>query len=121
MTSWKDRWKAHQTEPFRNPTPARTKEIEKKTIQLHHNLAKAKSALATQIRIENVELANFLYNRRVLKINSSACSCEHQKQIMKHMIVSCSQHDRTDIENDRESMNYKDFINTAAELKKLIR
>ena len=63
-------------------------------IQLHQNLVKTKNVLATQIRIENVKLANFLYNRRISKINSSTCFCDHEKQTMKHIIVLCSLHNR---------------------------
>ena len=80
-----------------------------------------KSALITQIRIENVKLTNFLYKRRVSNINLSTCLCDHQKQIMKHVIVSCSQHNRIEIKNEKESINYRNFINTAAELKKFTR
>ena len=90
-------------------------------IQLHQNFVKAKSALATQIRIENVRLANFLYNRRISEISSSTCFCDHQKQTMKHIIVSCSLYDRTEIKNERKSIDYRFLINTAAELKKLTR
>ena len=115
---WKNKWKKHQTKSFRNSTSARIKKIEKNIIQLYQKLAKAKNALATQIRIENVELANFLYKRRVSDIDSSACLCDHQRQTMKHVIVSCSQHDRTEIENEKKSMNYRNLINTTAELKK---
>ena len=90
-------------------------------IQLHQNLVKAESVLTTQIRIENVKLANFLYNRRISEINSSTCLCDHQKQTMKHIIVSCSLHNKIDIENEKRTIDYRFFINTAAELKKLIR
>ena len=100
---------------------SKNKKHRQKMIQLHQNFVKAKSVLATQIRIENVKLANFLYNRRVSKINSSTCLCDHQKQTMKHIIVSCSLHDRTEIENERKTIDYRLFINTAAELKKFIR
>ena len=90
-------------------------------IQLHQNLVKAKSVLATQIRIENVRLANFLYNRKISEINSSTCLCDYQRQTMKHIIVSCSLHNKIDIENEKKAIDYRSFINTAAELKKLIR
>ena len=90
-------------------------------IQLHQNFVKAKNALTTQIRIENVKLTSFLYNRRISKINSSTCFCDYQKQTMKHIIVSCSLHNKIDIENERKTIDYRFFINTAAELKKLIR
>ena len=92
--------------------------IEKSTIQLHQEFAKTENVLATQIRIENVKLTNFLYKRRVSDIDLSTCLCDHQKQTMKHVIVSCSQHDRTEIKNERKSMNYRNLINTTAELKK---
>ena len=94
------------------------KKLEKNTIQLHQEFAKAENVLATQIRIENVKLANFLYKRRISDIDSSTCLCDHQRQIMKHVIVSCSQHDRTEIKNEKKSMNYRSFINTTAKLKK---
>ena len=116
---WKNKWKRHQTKSFRNLTSTRIKKIEKSTIQLHQEFAKAENVLATQIRIENVELANFLYKRRISDIDSSTCLCDHQRQIMKHVIVSCSQHDRTEIKNEKKSMNYRNFINTTAKLKKL--
>ena len=74
--------------------------------------AKAENVLTTQIRIENVKLTNFLYKRRVSDIDLSTCLCNHQKQIMKHVIVSFSQHDRIEIKNERKSMNYRNLINT---------
>ena len=90
-------------------------------IQLHQNFVKAESVLATQIRIENVRLTNFLYNRKISKINSSTCFCDHQRQTMKHIIVSCSLHNRIDIENERKTIDYRFFINTATGLKKFTR
>ena len=114
---WKNRWKRHHTKSFQNSTSTRIKKIEKNTIQ-HQKFAKAESVLTTQIRIENVKLANFLYKRRISDIDSSTCLCDHQRQTMKHVIVSCSQHDRIEIKNERKSMNYRNLINTTAELKK---
>ena len=90
-------------------------------IQLHQNFVKAQSALATQIRIENVKLANFLYNRKISEISLSTCFCNHQKQTIKHIIVSFSLHDRTEIEKKIKTIDYRLFINTATELKKFIR
>ena len=116
---WKNRWKKHQTKSFRNSTSTRIKKIEKSTIQLHQEFAKAENVLITQIRIENVKLTNFLYKRKISDIDSSTCFCDHQRQIMKHVIVSCSQYDRIKIKNERKSMNYRNFINTTAKLKKL--
>ena len=58
-------------------TNTRILKLEINTIQLHQNFAKAKSALTTQIRTKNIELANFLYKRRISKVNLSTCFCEH--------------------------------------------
>ena len=80
-----------------------------------------KSALSTQIRIENIELANFQDKRRVSKIHLSVCLCKHQRQIIKHIIISCLQHDKTEIKNERKSINYRTFINTKTESKKFTR
>ena len=116
---WKNKWKKHQTKSFRNFTSTRIKKIEKNTIQLHQKFAKAKSVLTTQIRIENTKLANFLYKRKISNIDSSTCFCNYQRQIIKYVIVSCLQHDKTEIKNEKRSMNYRNFINTTTELKKL--
>ena len=99
---------------------SKNKRHRQKMIQLHQNLVKAESALTTQIRIENVKLANFLYNRRISEINSSTCLCDHKKQTTKHIIVSCSLYNRTEIKNEKETIDYRLFINTATELKKFI-
>ena len=40
---------------------------------------------------------------------------------MKRIIVSCLLHDRTEIKNEMKTINYRLFINIAAELKKFIR
>ena len=90
-------------------------------IQLHLNFVKTKNVSTTQIRIENVKLANFLYNRRILKVNSSTCLCDHQRQSIKHIIFLCSLYNRTKIENEIKTIDYRFFIYTTAELKKLIR
>ena len=90
-------------------------------IQLYQNFVKAESVLATQIRIENVRLTNFLYNRKISKINSSTCFCDHQRQTMKHIIVSCLLHNKIDIKNERKTIDYRFFINTVVELKKFTR
>ena len=76
-------------------------------IQLHQNFVKAKSVLATQICIENVRLANFLCNRKISEINLSTCFCDHQKQTMKYIIVSCLLHNKIDIENEQSDHEKK--------------
>ena len=78
---------------------SKNKKHRQKMIELSQNLVKAENVLATQIRIENVKSANFLYNRRVSKINSSTCFYDHQRKTMKHIIVSCSLSNRTEIKN----------------------
>ena len=40
---------------------------------------------------------------------------------MKHMIALCLQHDRTEIKNEKKSIDYRIFINTKTESKKFTR
>ena len=40
---------------------------------------------------------------------------------MKHIIVSCSLHNKFEIENEITTIDYRFFINIAAKLKKFIR
>ena len=49
------------------------------------------------------KISKFLYKRRISNIDSSTCLCDHQRQIMKHVIVSCLQHDRTEIKNEKKN------------------
>ena len=88
---------------------------------MHQDLAKVKNALTIQIHTKNIKLANFLYKRKISDIFLSTCSCEQQRQTMKHVIVSYSLHDRSKIKNDRKTRNYRNLINTTAELKIFIR
>ena len=88
---------------------------------MHQNFAKIKNVLSTQICIENVKLKKKICNCRISKINSLMCLCKHEKQIIKHIIISCLQYNRNNIKNDRKSIDYKNFVNTTTKLKKFIR
>jgi hypothetical protein len=68
-------------------------------LKLHDNLFKTESSLVTQMRTNRIELAKYLFHRRVLIIVISACFCDWLKQTLKHVMLFCLNHNRT-----RESM-----------------
>jgi hypothetical protein len=76
-----------------------TSQIFKKRLKLHDNLFKIESSLVTQMRTNRIELAKYLFHRRVFIIVISACFCDWLRQTLKHVMLFYLNHSRT-----RESM-----------------
>jgi hypothetical protein len=96
---WERFWNEYQTKNRRRDCVALTSQIFKKRLKLHDNLFKTESSLVTQMRTNRIELAKYLFHRRVLIIVISACSCDWLRQTLKHVVLFCLNHSRT-----RESM-----------------
>jgi hypothetical protein len=96
---WKRFWSEYQTKNERRNCVALTSQIFKKRLKLHDNLFKIESSLITQMRTNRIELAKYLFHRRVLIIVTSACFCDWLRQTLKHVMLFCLNHNRT-----RESM-----------------
>jgi hypothetical protein len=96
---WKRFWSEYQTKNKRKDCVALTSQIFKKRLKLHDNLFKIKNNLITQMRTNRIELAKYLFHRRVFIIVTSACFCDWLKQTLKHVMLFCFNHNRT-----RESM-----------------
>ena len=45
--------------------------------------------MITQIRIEKIEFAKFLYIHKILKFDYLNCFCETNKQMSKYIIMNC--------------------------------
>ena len=56
---------------------------------IHRNLSRAQSSLATQLRSEHIGLNSYLHRRKVPGVNNPKCQCEYPSQNVKHMIMSC--------------------------------
>jgi predicted RNA binding protein with dsRBD fold (UPF0201 family) len=96
---WERFWSKYQTKNRRRVCVALTSQIFKKRLKLHDNLFKIENSLITQMRTNRIELAKYLFHRRVFIIVISACFCDWLKQTLKHVMLFCLNHSRT-----RESM-----------------
>jgi hypothetical protein len=96
---WKRSWNEYQTKNRRKDCVALSSQICKKSLKLHDNLFKIESNLITQIRTNRIELAKYLFHRRVHIIVISACFCDWLRQTLKHVMFFCLNQNRT-----RESM-----------------
>jgi NAD(P)-dependent dehydrogenase (short-subunit alcohol dehydrogenase family) len=97
--------------------------IFKKRFKFHDKLFKVESSLITQMRIDRIDLTNYLFHRRVFTIVSSTCSCDWFKQITKHIILFCSNHHiyRDNMLRVVETQNYSMFLDTIKDLRKAVR
>jgi hypothetical protein len=120
---WKKVWDEYQTTNERRICVTLTSRIFKKRFKLHDKLFKAENNLITQMRIDRIDLANYLFHRKVLTIVFSTCSCEWFRQIMKHKILFCSNHHiyRNNMLRVVETQNYNTLLNTAKDLRKAMK
>jgi hypothetical protein len=86
---WKQIWIAYQTKHSRDSCLTLTNDITIKRLKLHEKLIKLESSLTTQIRTKRIELANYLFSKRVSEIVSFACFCDWIKQNVKHIVLQC--------------------------------
>jgi hypothetical protein len=120
---WKKIWDEYQTTNKRTVCVTLTSKVFKKRFKLHDKFFKAESNLITQMRIDRIDLTNYLFYRRMFTIVSSTCSCEWFKQITKHIILFCSNHHiyRDNMLRVVETQNYSTLLNTAKDLKKAVK
>ncbi len=120
---WKRVWDEYQTTNERRVCVTLTSKVFKKRFKLHDKLFKIESNLITQMRIDRIDLTNYLFHRKMLTIVSSICSCEWFKQITKHIIFYCSNHHiyRDNMLRVVETQNYNTLLNTTKDLKKAMR
>jgi hypothetical protein len=97
--------------------------IFKKHFKLHDKFFKIESNLITQMRIDRIDLTNYLFHRRIFTIVSSTCSCDWFRQITKHIILFCLNHHiyKNNMLRVVETQNYSTLLDTAKELKKAVR
>ena len=96
--------------------------LTKGKIKIHDNLAKAESALATQIRTEKIGLASFLFKRRVPNVTTAACSCGWPQQTAKHVIMHCPlMTGRQELFRRINNNEYRTILRTSKTLKQVTR
>jgi hypothetical protein len=92
---WKWFWNEYQTKNKRKNCVALSSQIFKNRLKLHDNLFKVESSLITQMRTNRIDLTKYLFHHRIFIIVIFACSCGWLKQILKHVIFFCLNHNRT--------------------------
>ncbi len=120
---WKKVWNEYQTTNERKICVTLTFRIFKKHFKLHDKFFKIESNLITQMRIDRIDLTNYLFHRRIFTIVSSTCSCDWFRQITKHIILFCLNHHiyKNNMLRVVETQNYSTLLDTAKELKKAVR
>jgi hypothetical protein len=81
---WKRVWNEYQKTNERRICVTLTSKIFKKRLKLHDELFKIENNLIMQMRIDRIDLTNYLFHRRILTIVSSICSCEWFKHHEAH-------------------------------------
>jgi hypothetical protein len=99
-----------------------TNDITIKRLKLHEKLIKSESSLATQIRTRRIELADYLFNRRVSEIVSFACFCGWIKQNVKHIVLQCPDYtqNRDSMLREEGTTDFRRLMITAKRVKTMI-
>ncbi|KHJ32033.1 hypothetical protein EV44_g3928 [Erysiphe necator] len=81
--------------------------------ELHRNLSRAQSSIATQVRSEHIGLNSYLYRRKVPGVETPTYWCGYRSQNVKHMIMACPRwaKGRSEILRKAENRFFKAMIN----------
>jgi hypothetical protein len=86
---WQQTWNAYQTKNRRRVCETLTNDISSKRLKLHKVLTKSENAFVTHMRTRRIELADYLFFRRVFIMLSSDCFCDYFRQTLKHVLLFC--------------------------------
>ncbi len=90
-SQWNLRWKNYKKRIADiNAILAQRSHLFKRLVRMRDDFQKIKSTLATYIRIKRIELNVYLHSRNVSSMNNSRCNCEWSHQIIKHILLHCS-------------------------------
>ena len=117
---WQRIWIRYKQTLIRALIVTQQQSISKKRLKSHRLLTKIESSLATQIRSEKIELADFLYRRRVLDVISSTCVCDWLKQTSRHIIMNCQFYNNRDDILLESVQSYEILISESKRLKMMI-
>jgi hypothetical protein len=86
---WQQTWNAYQTKDRRRVCETLTNDISSKRLKLHRVLTKSENAFVTHMRTKRIELADYLFFRRVFTVLSFDCFCDYSRQTFKHVLLFC--------------------------------
>ncbi len=84
---WQQTWNVYQIKNQRRVCETLTKNISSKKLKLHKALIKSKNAFVTHMRTRRIELADYLFFRRVSIVLSFDCFCDYSCQTFKHVLL----------------------------------
>jgi hypothetical protein len=116
---WQQTWNAYQTKNRRRVWETLTKNIWSKRLKLHKVLTKSKSAFITHMRTRRIELADYLFFRRVFTVLSSDCFCDYSRRTLKHVLLFCMNRaiNKQRMFRIDETMNLRKLLNIEKKLK----
>ncbi len=76
---WQQTWNVYQTKNRRRVCETLTDDISSKRLKLHKVLTKSESAFVTHMRTKRIELADYLFFRRVFTVLSFDCFCDYSR------------------------------------------
>ncbi|KHJ30542.1 hypothetical protein EV44_g4290 [Erysiphe necator] len=89
--------------------------------ELHRNLSRAQSSIATQVRSEHNGLNSYLYRRKVPGVEAPSCQCGYRSQNVKHMIMACPRwaKGRGEILRKAENRSFKAMMNNPKDVARI--
>jgi hypothetical protein len=96
-----------------------TKDISSKRLKLHRILTKSENAFVTHMRTKRIELADYLFSRRVSTVLSFDCFCDYSRQTLKHVLLFCMNRttNRQRMFRVDETTNLRKLLNIEKKLK----
>jgi hypothetical protein len=86
---WQQTWNAYQMKNRRRVCETLTDDISSKRLKLHRILTKSESAFVTHMRTRRIELADYLFFRRVFTVLLFDCFWDYSRQTLKHVLFFC--------------------------------
>jgi hypothetical protein len=116
---WQQSWNAYQARDRRRVCEALAGDISSKRLTLHRVLFKSESALVTHMRTRRIDLADYLFSRRVSIVLSSDCICDYYRQTLKHVLLFCNDRsaNKQSMFRDDETTNLRKLLNIEKKLK----
>ena len=62
-------------------------------LRLYEDLTKARSSILTQAKTGKIGLNAFLYQRKVLDVDSPLCRCESAPETVPYIIINCLEYE----------------------------
>ena len=88
INDWISHWTIYQSQ-LTYSTPVQAEGLKRLKMKWHIKLIKTKNNLITQMRIEKIELAKFLFVHKISKFDHSNCFCGRNKQTSEHVMMNC--------------------------------